>query len=84
MCAEIPLFYNNSKINYFLKLKMSLLKSWMTDILLEVTNSEMQLVAKEVIQYEKDLKLKQQLKKTKASLNISYGLGFRVRERRGV
>ena len=44
----------------------------------------MQLVAKEVIQYEKDLKLKQQLKKTKASLNISYGLGFRVRERRGV
>jgi hypothetical protein len=32
---------------------MSLLKQWMTDILLDVTNTEMQAVARETIQYEK-------------------------------
>ena len=32
---------------------MSLLKSWMTEILLDVTNTEMQSIAKEVFQYEK-------------------------------
>jgi hypothetical protein len=39
---------------------MSLVKAWMTEILLEVTNQEMQSVSKEVFQYEKGdyLKLK--------------------------
>ncbi len=32
---------------------MSLVKQWMTDILLEITNQEMTKVAKEVFQYEK-------------------------------
>ena len=34
---------------------MGLLKAWMTEILLDVTNAEMQTVAKEVIQYEKGI-----------------------------
>ena len=32
---------------------MALLKQWMTEILLDVTNSEMQTVAKQVVQHEK-------------------------------
>jgi hypothetical protein len=34
---------------------MSLVKQWMTDILLEITNHEMTKVAKEVYQYEKGI-----------------------------
>ena len=34
---------------------MSLVKQWMTDILLEITNQEMTKVAKEVFQYEKGI-----------------------------
>ena len=37
---------------------MSLVKQWMTDILLEITNQEMTKVAKEVFQYEKGLLIK--------------------------
>ncbi len=37
---------------------MSLVKTWTTEILLDVTNNVMQLVSKEVVQYEKGIILK--------------------------
>lgn len=54
------------------EIQINIVKIWMTEILLEVTNHVMESVAKEEFQYQKDRLARQKLKETKASLNIAY------------